>query len=84
MGGVNFDTITLFFKKLTLTSFGVVINETVQNKENLKIALNDLKDFVHLPHFKTEIGQLFTMKEYKEALAFATNLENKGKAIITF
>jgi NADPH2:quinone reductase len=84
MGGVNFDTTTLFVKKLTLTSYGVVINETVRNKEKLKIALDDIKDFVHLPHFKTEIGQLFALEEYKEALEYSTNLENKGKAVITF
>ncbi|MBW2369354.1 MAG: hypothetical protein JRH15_15905 [Deltaproteobacteria bacterium] len=83
-GGVNFDTTTLFVKKLTLTSYGVVINETVRNKEKLKIALDDIKNIVNLPHFKIKIGQLFTPEEYKEALEYATNIKNDSKAVITF
>jgi len=72
----------LFGKNIKLDSYGVMRNETVRNTEKLKIALNDIKGFVHLPHFKVETGQIFAPEEYKEAIEYSSNVMNKGKAVI--
>ena len=80
---VYFNTSLLLMKNLTFTSFSVYANETVKNPEKLKNALNTIKDFVHLPHFKTKVGPKFKFKEYKEALEYSINGSKKGNAVFT-
>ena len=81
---VYFNTSLLLMKNLTLASFSVYNNDTVRNSEKLKDALNTLKDYVHLSHFKTKIGHNFTLQEYKEALVYSETGNKNGNAVFTF
>jgi NADPH:quinone reductase-like Zn-dependent oxidoreductase len=81
---VNFQTATIFGKTIRLDTFGVMKNETTLNQDKLRPAIDDLKGFVHKPHFRVETGQVFAPEEFKEAIEFTANPKNKGKAVFKF
>ena len=81
---VQFNTSLLLMNKLVLTSFGGFSSETVKNQEKLKIALNAVKDFIHMPHFKTKIGREFALQDYKEAFEYSLSGNSRGNAIFKF
>ncbi len=81
---VHINTSLLLGKNLTLTSFGGFTSETVRNSEKLRRAMDDIKNFVQLTHFKTKIGKQFTLQEYKEAVDYSVAGNKKGNAIFVF
>ena len=81
---VNFQTLTIFDKTIRLDTFGVMKNETTLNQDKLKPAVEDLKGFVHKPHFRVETGQVFAPEAFMEAIEFTANPKSKGKAVIRF
>ena len=79
---LSIHTSSILMKGLTIKGFGNFLSETVQNSENLEIALNDLSKIIDMPHFKTKVGKTFPLKEFKEALNYKSD---KGeKAVFTF
>jgi pterin-4a-carbinolamine dehydratase len=67
-------------KNLTIKGFGNFTSETVQNAEQLGIALKQLSEIISMPHFKTKVGKTFQLEEFKEAMEFTSN--DGGKAVI--
>jgi len=81
---VSFETSLLLMKNLTISSFGGFTSEVVTNPDKLNDALNNIKQFVHLPHFKTNIGSKFTLQEYQEALGYSVKSNKNGNAVFVF
>jgi len=60
------------------------VTQVVRNPKKLNSALNDIKDFVDSPHFKTKVGQKFTLQEFKKALEYSAAGCKNGNAVFTF
>ena len=78
---LNVQMRTLTAKGISIKPFGNIRTATVQNPENLKNALKEIADIIHMPHFKTPVGKKFRLSEIEEALIYKS--ENGGKAVLT-
>jgi NADPH:quinone reductase-like Zn-dependent oxidoreductase len=77
-----FHTSIMSVRNISIRSFSNLTTDTVKNPENLKKALKDIGEIIHMPHFKTKIGKTFKPEEINEALAYKS--ETGGKAVLVF
>lgn len=70
---------SVLMKDISLQSFSNFKTETVQNKQQLAIALDEISQVLHMPHFTTKVGKTFSLEKVEEALSYASN--EGGKAI---
>jgi NADPH:quinone reductase-like Zn-dependent oxidoreductase len=77
---LSVHTSLVLMKNLTIKGFGNFTSETVQNAEQLGIALKQLSEIISMPHFKTKVGKTFQLEEFKEAMEFTSN--DGGKAVM--
>jgi NADPH:quinone reductase len=70
--------LTLAARGLTIKPFANFRTTTVQNPVNLEKAVNEISRFIHLPHFKTRVGEKFRLEEIREALAFSSKEGKKA------
>lgn len=57
-------------RNLTLKPFLNIFSETVRNPDLLAKALEDIAMVIHLPHFKTKLGERFTFEAINDALQY--------------
>ncbi len=76
---VTFPT-SLLLKGISLRGFGNFRTATVQDPQKLAVALEEIGKIIHLPHFRTKIGQEFRLEQIVEALRYTSS--NGGKAIL--
>ena len=80
MEPMSVHTSLVLMKNLTIKGFGNFTTETVQNPEKLAKALKELREIIHLAHFKTKVGATFQLEDFKEALKYTS--DDGSKAII--
>jgi NADPH:quinone reductase-like Zn-dependent oxidoreductase len=77
---LDFPTMLLLIKSLTLTYFGIIFHPTVRDPEKLKKALEELQGLIWMPHFKTKVGKKFMLEEINAAMQFSS--ASGGKAVL--
>jgi NADPH:quinone reductase len=70
---------SVLMRGISLQSFSNFKTETVQNKQQLAIALDEISQVLHMPHFATKIGKIFSLDDVEQALSYTA--EDGGKAI---
>lgn len=78
----SFHTSLLALKNIIIKPFSNFKTATVQDSGNLEQALRDISALIHMPHFKTKIGQKFPLEDINEAIAF--KVENGKKAVLYY
>lgn len=76
----TFHTSLLSVRNIKIKPFSNFKTSTVQDPENLEKALMEISRLIHMPHFKTKIGQKFILEDIEDALAF--KVQNGKKAIL--
>jgi NADPH2:quinone reductase len=77
---VSFHSSMLMAKSLTIRNFSNFGSQTVQDRQKLRAALDDLADIIAMPHFKTKRGESFGYDRIEYALKYSET--NHGKAIL--
>jgi NADPH2:quinone reductase len=72
----------ILFKRLTIKSFGNINTQTVRDPQQLAEALNLISDIIGMPHFKTNVGQKFPLKDFSKAIDYFP--AGTDKAILVF
>jgi len=76
----SFHTSTLALKNVTIKPFSNLFTETVRDGANLEKAMKEIAAIIHMPHFKTKVGQKFRLEEINDAIAY--NGGNGKKAVL--
>lgn len=76
----TFHTSMLAVKNVIIKPFANTSTETVKNPEKLAQAVKDIAEVIHMPHFRTKIGQRFSLDQISEAIAFIS--KDGGKAVL--
>lgn len=61
---------TLAVKFITIRPFSNFMTETVKDPIQLENALEAIRKIIHQDHFKTRLGQRFTLQEINDAIAY--------------
>ena len=77
---VSFHTSLLAVKNIVIRPFANTSTETVKNEQKLAKALKDIEAVIHMPHFKTKIGEEFKLEDINEAISFVS--KDGGKAVL--
>ena len=75
---VSFST-KLLMRGITIKGFSNFRTQIVLDEKKLAAALDEISDFIHLPHFTSKTGRQFNFEEINEALAFSSS---EGKAVL--
>ena len=74
---VSFHT-GMLTKGITIKGFSNFQTETVQDPEQLEHALDEISRLIHLPFFKFNAGQRFTLEDINQALAYVSSDSSKA------
>lgn len=69
---------SILMKGITIKAFGNFRTKTVQNKQLLEKALNDISEIIEMPHFKTKAGKKFRFEDANEALRLFSSIGEKA------
>jgi NADPH2:quinone reductase len=72
----------ILFKGLTIKSFGNINTQTVRDPKLLEAALKVISGIIGMPHFKTNVGEKFTLKQFDKAIAYSP--KGTDKAVLSF
>ncbi|CAM4046062.1 NADPH:quinone reductase [Pedobacter westerhofensis] len=70
----------ILIKGITIKGFSNFNTATVQDHDQLALALEEISKIIHMPHFKFKSGKDFQFEQVNEALAFVSS--DGGKATL--
>lgn len=68
----------ILFKGLTIKSFGNISTQIVRDPKQLAEALQVISKMIGMPHFKTNVGQKFSLENFEQAIAYTPKGTDKG------
>lgn len=77
---ISLHSSVLMAKSLTIKSFSNFGSQTVQDRKQLREALEEISQIICKPHFKTKRGKSFSFAEIADAMKYGG--ANSGKAIL--
>jgi NADPH:quinone reductase len=69
---------SILMKGITIKAFSNFRTKTVQDKELLEKALNDISEIIEMPHFKIKAGKKFRFEDVNEALRLFSSIGEKA------